>query len=346
MTMPSGRTWFAAVREPSNAAARIDIFDEIGAFGISARAFLDTLKGLGEIDNIALHINSPGGAVFDALAIYNTLKRHPAAVMVYIDGLAASAASLVAMAGDVVVMPSNAMLMIHNPWGYAMGDAAELRGMADVLDKLASSTAGVYADRSGLSVEEVTALMVAETWLTAEEALSMGLADQVEEPMKVAARFDLSRFAHPPQALALEAVPPPGVDDDPSPDPEVQPADPVTVAELCTQAGLPRLTKQLISAGLTGTEVAARLGSATAIREVFARAGKINPQIDTSIADDLIASGATIEAARSVAGKLIVAMQSPEIRNSHVPGGHVASGHDDHGWGAIVDRVNTRLAPA
>ena len=111
--------------------AEIIIYDEIGAFGIPAKAFLDELKALGPVPEVTVRINSPGGSVFDGVAIYNALKRHDAVVTVWIDGIAASIASMIAMAGDEVVMPENAMLMLHDPSGLAIGTAADMRALAD-----------------------------------------------------------------------------------------------------------------------------------------------------------------------------------------------------------------------
>ena len=114
---------------------RIVIYDEIGAFGIPAKAFLDELKALGPVAELTLRINSPGGSVFDGVAIYNALKRHDATVTVWIDGIAASIASMIAMAGDEVVMPENAMLVLHDPSGLVAGTASDMRAMAEALDR-------------------------------------------------------------------------------------------------------------------------------------------------------------------------------------------------------------------
>ena len=115
--------------------AEIVIYDEIGAFGIPAKAFLDELKALGPVAELTVRINSPGGSVFDGVAIYNALKRHDAAITVWIDGIAASIASMIAMAGDEVVMPENAMLVLHDPSGLVAGTASDMRAMAEALDR-------------------------------------------------------------------------------------------------------------------------------------------------------------------------------------------------------------------
>ena len=182
--------------------AEIVIYDEVGAFGIPAKAFLDELKALGPVAELTVRINSPGGSVFDGVAIHNALKRHNARVTVWIDGIAASIASMIAMAGDEIVMPENAMLMLHDPSGLVLGTAADMRAMADALDKMKAGMVAAYRDKSGRSDAEIEALMAAETWLSAEEAVELSLADRVEQPVRMAAHFDLSRFRNTPPQLA------------------------------------------------------------------------------------------------------------------------------------------------
>jgi ATP-dependent Clp protease, protease subunit len=189
-------------------AAEISIYDEIGAYGVSAKGFLAELGALPVAAPIDLRLNSPGGSVFDAVAIHNALKRHDGTVTVWIDGIAASAASYVAMAGDEIVMPENAFLMIHDPAGLVMGTAADMRAMAEALDKVKGGLLRGYAARSGKPEQEISALMAAETWFDAQDALDLGLATRIAEPVRMAARFDIARFRNAPPALveAVEAV--------------------------------------------------------------------------------------------------------------------------------------------
>lgn len=154
---------------------------------VTPKQFKADLDGLGEVDTIDLYINSEGGDVFAAQAIYSMLKRHPAAVHTHVDGLAASAASLVAMAGETITLPINAMLMLHSPWSLAMGNAQEFRKMADALDQIRESMIAVYSERSGKTHDEVVAILDAETWYTAEEAVAAGFADEVEGEKRIAA---------------------------------------------------------------------------------------------------------------------------------------------------------------
>ncbi|WP_145111171.1 head maturation protease, ClpP-related [Cereibacter sediminicola] len=188
-----------------DARAEVAIYDEIGAYGVSAKGFLAELGALPDAAPIDLRLNSPGGSVFDAVAIYNALQRHAGRVTVWIDGIAASAASYVAMAGDEIVMPENAFLMIHDPAGLVMGTAGDMRAMAEALDKVKASLVAGYAAKSGRPSEEIAALMAAETWFDAGDALTLGLATRMAEPVRIAARFDIDRFRNAPPAL-VEAV--------------------------------------------------------------------------------------------------------------------------------------------
>ncbi|MBM9592941.1 head maturation protease, ClpP-related [Roseitranquillus sediminis] len=196
-------SWYAI--RARGAGAEVAIYDEIGAYGVSAKDILAELGALPEAAPIDLRLNSPGGSVFDAVAIYNALKRHQGTVTVTIDGIAASAASYVAMAGDEVVMPENAFLMIHDPSGMVLGTAADMRATAEALDKIAGSLVRGYAAKSGRSDEEIVALMTKETWLDAAEAVEFGFADRMSEPVRLAASFDIRRFRNAPPDL-VEAV--------------------------------------------------------------------------------------------------------------------------------------------
>jgi ATP-dependent Clp endopeptidase proteolytic subunit ClpP len=181
------------------------IYDEIGAYGVTAKGFLAELCALPDDAAIDLRLNSPGGSVFDAVAIYNALKRHAGTITVWIDGIAASAASYIAMAGDEIVMPENAFLMIHDPSGLVMGTAEDMRTTAGALDKVKGSLIQGYAAKSGKSDDEIATLMAAETWFDAKDALDLGFIDRIAEPVKLAASFDIGRFSNAPPSL-LEDV--------------------------------------------------------------------------------------------------------------------------------------------
>ena len=148
---------------------------------------LDKLK---DVSSINVYVNSPGGGVFAGVAIYNELKRFNKPTTAYIDGLAASIASLIVLAADKVVMPSNAMMMIHNPWVYVAGDAPKLRNLADRLDKVTDSVLlETYAAKTGLPKDDLKKMLDDETWLSGEEAVELGFADVLEEEQKIAACY-------------------------------------------------------------------------------------------------------------------------------------------------------------
>jgi len=182
---------------------------------VTPKQFKKDLDDLGDISTLNVYINSNGGDVFAGQAIYSMIKRHKATVNVYIDGLAASIASVIAMAGDKVIIPKNAMLMIHNPWATAIGNAEDFRKMADDLDKIRESIITTYKDKSELEDEKIIELMDAETWLTAEEAVDYGFADEIEDEKQVAAslndgfltvngqEFDISKYKNAPKLAFL-----------------------------------------------------------------------------------------------------------------------------------------------
>ncbi|WP_235713479.1 head maturation protease, ClpP-related [Bacillus mycoides] len=173
---------------------------------VSSNTFKDDLDALGEVSTLNLHVNSPGGSVFEGIAIYNMLKRHKAKVNVYIDALAASIASVIAMAGDTIYMPKNSMLMIHNPWTWTEGNAAELRKAADDLDRIGNSSKQTYLQKAGdkLTDEKLQEMLDAETWLSADEAFEYGLCDVIEEENQMAASLNkevLSKYKNVPKQL-------------------------------------------------------------------------------------------------------------------------------------------------
>jgi len=197
------KSWFS-IKAKAAGAAEIKIYDEIGMWGITARQFSDELAALGQVKQISLFIHSPGGDVFDGIAIYNLLKKHPANITVHIDGLAASMASVIAMAGDKVVMPENAMLMIHKPWGISGGNANEMRDYADLLDKVEAVLIPAYATKTGKSADELAQMLEGETWLNGRECVEQGFADELEPAVNVMARLESKRieeFEAMPNAL-------------------------------------------------------------------------------------------------------------------------------------------------
>jgi ATP-dependent Clp protease protease subunit len=206
------------VREPApirmakkGSTGEIYVYDVIGAGffedGVTAKQFAKDLKALGDVETLNIYINSPGGSVFEGTAIHNIIARQKARKIVQIDGLAASIASVIAMAGDEIRIAENGMMMIHNPWALAIGDAAEMRKMADALDKIAEAIRASYLSQTGMDEEKIIALMDAETWMSAADAVEMGFADSIIEAADIAAmaKFDLSIFHNAPESLKDES---------------------------------------------------------------------------------------------------------------------------------------------
>lgn len=192
------------------------IYDGIGADfwgdGVTAKGFAKELKDLGAISKLTVRINSGGGDVWDGIAIYEAIARHPAAKTVVVDGLAASIASVIAMAGDEIKIAPTGFMMIHNAWSFSMGDANALRRAADLLDSVSGQMAGIYVSRTRNDEKKVRDWMDAETWFDAEAAVKAGFADQKsDDVMKVAASYDLSRFKNVPPRLR-GTVPTPRLD--------------------------------------------------------------------------------------------------------------------------------------
>lgn len=182
------------------------IYDSIGEGffgGISAKRFQETLQEVGAVDGLDIYVNSPGGSVFEGVAIYNLIKRHRASeVIVNVDGVAASIASIIAMAGTKINMAENAMMMIHDPWGMAVGSADEMRKQAAALDKIRDMLLDTYVNRTKGKRDRISEWMSAETWMTAKEAVERGFADSMTEEKSVKASFDMfSNFKHVPDAL-------------------------------------------------------------------------------------------------------------------------------------------------
>lgn len=186
--------WYRIINE-ADQPSEVYIYDEISMWGVTADEFVRDIKGL-NTDTINLHLNTPGGLVFDGIAIHNALRGHSAKVHVTVDGLAASIGSVIAMAGDTVTMNRGTHMMIHDAAGLVIGNAKDMSEFAALLDKVSGTIAGFYADRAGGAVADWRNAMLNETWYTAAEAVSAGLADQVTgaDSSAAAARWDLSTF--------------------------------------------------------------------------------------------------------------------------------------------------------
>ena len=191
------KSWYE-IRNEAEDEADVYLYDEIGAWGISANDFVQALAVV-KAAIINLYVNSPGGDVFDGIAIHAVLQRHPATVNAYVDGLAASSASFIVQAADRIVMGRNATMMIHEPYGMALGNSETMAKMAETLGEVAETIAGIYAERAGGELDEWRTRMRAETWYRAQQAVDAGLADEVKS-IKVPVQnfaprfFNLSKF--------------------------------------------------------------------------------------------------------------------------------------------------------
>lgn len=242
------KPWYRIeARDLAAGEAEIFIYAEISPWGVTANDFVAELRAL-NVERLVVHINSPGGLVDDGIAIFNALREHPATVEVRIDALAASIASVIAMAGDRVVMNAHSSMMIHDAsvgldfYGYYNADEIaalqqDLQRALTYIDHLSETIAGVYAGRAGGTASEWRAAMRAETWYTPESAVAAGLADEaVAYDTANNARFDLSIFKHPPRdhapAPAAAQEPRDHVDDQPEATPAWKAAALIALAEM------------------------------------------------------------------------------------------------------------------
>lgn len=294
--------WFnvKAKAESGSKTAEIKIYSDIGGYGITAGAFVKEVSALGDVASIKVLINSVGGSVVDAIGIFNYLKYHKAQIIVQVDGVAASAASLIAMAGDDILMPENTMMMVHYPWADVQGNADEMRHVADSLEKLGMSMVNTYAKRTGLGFDELHAMLSKDTWLTAQECLEKGFCTKIIEPVKVNSTAHIENTSIPSEAKqqlytqtqineatdhnevlgdGTEAepfeeapeVPQTDLDDDDDTLAKAQAlakeqalAYSKTVVELCALAGLPNKAAGFIGASTSLDEVRAQLLAAKA----------------------------------------------------------------------------------
>ena len=307
------RSWYRL--RAARHTAELLIYDEIGSWGKTASGLLNELTELGDLQRVDLRINSPGGDVFEALAIHNALARHPARVVIHIDALCASAATVIALAGDEIRMADNALFMIHDVWTALSGNAEQLQQAADRINTLSEQIAALYARKTGADPDLIRQWMQAETWLTADQALQAGFIDAIDEPLKMAAlaTHDLTRFKNRPleapsmtQPLAQPDPETPDVPETPAtgdaPETPETALDPVIVSQLCLTANEPALIPALLKAGIkTEGGVRSALASAQAVRKICAMAQ--TPEL----ADGLIATGASPDQAKLITWNALVA---------------------------------------
>jgi ATP-dependent protease ClpP protease subunit len=286
----SDKSWYAMQANGDTEQRTIEVFvyGEIGTWGITANQFVQDLRAMDDgVSPVVAAFNSVGGDLFDGLAMHNALSRLGERCTGRVDALAASAASVAVCGAHRVVIASNAMLMIHNPWTYAAGDAESFRKVADVLDQTMEAIIAAYkAKAPDIDEPELRRLVAAETWLTANEAVALGLADEIGDGVKVKACLGqgavLQRFQHAPAALLAQLDEP----TDPEPEPTPEPAPPipddplapasnaaqlaVLISQRCTAAGISNLIEPLLTVTKLENEsvVQAALNQAKAINDL------------------------------------------------------------------------------
>ncbi|MBO8132463.1 Clp protease ClpP [Dickeya fangzhongdai] len=293
----------------SEGTADIYIYDEIGYWGVTAKQFISDLDALGELSLINLHINSPGGDVFDGIAIFNALKHCGASITVHVDGIAASMASYIAMVGNPVIMPENTMMMIHKPWGVAGGNADEMRDYADLLDKVENNLIPAYAAKTGKTPEEISALLADETWLSGSECVELGFADQVVAPLQAMACINskcIEDFEKMPQNIR-NMIKPPRATATQQPQAPVQPQ-PAAMAEPDQAA----IRAQVMA------EQKARVNS---IRDLFAMFGGRHAELESECIADVECS---VDAAKD---KLLAKLGSNATPSSAATDPHIYAGN-------------------
>jgi ATP-dependent protease ClpP protease subunit len=322
------KTWYAlqASGEATERVIEVFVYGEIGAWGITANQFVQDLRAMDDgVSPVIAAFNSIGGDLFDGLAMHNALSRLGERCTGRIDALAASAASVAVCGAHRVVIASNAMLMIHNPWTYAAGDAEDFRKVADVLDQTMEAIIAAYkAKAPDIDEDELRRLVAAETWLTASEAVALGLADEVGDGVTVKACLGqgavLQRYQHAPAELLAQ------LDEPPEPDPELEPADPplvppvvdsaklaLMITQRCTEAGISNLVEPLLSS--------TRLESEEVVQAGLTRAKAVNDLCVAArlpeFSGEYVAAGLDVAAVRArLFDKIVSGGKGFEIDNS------------------------------
>lgn len=228
------KSWYSITAKAADQPADLSVHADIGMWGVSAADFLRDLKAV-NAPSINLTINSPGGSVFDALAMFNGLRGKKVPINVKVLGIAASAASVLAMVGDRVEMPDNTMMMIHKPLLGLYGNADELRENAELLDKVEARLQSVYMARWNGTEEELTQALRDETYLSAAECLERGLCDEVTASIEAKAAFDVENLPEAVRKLFEAAATPPV---EPAPKVELPASLVALIAATAAEAGL------------------------------------------------------------------------------------------------------------
>lgn len=313
------KSWYTlqASGEAEQRSIEIFVYGEIGAWGVTANQFVQDLRAMDDgASPVIVAFNSIGGDLFDGLAIHNALSRLGDRCTGRIDALAASAASVAVCGAHRVVIAANAMLMIHNPYTFTGGDAEDFRRVADVLDQTLEAIIAAYkAKAPDIDEAELRRMVNAETWLTANEAVALGLADEVGDGLKVSACLGqgsvLQRFQHAPAELLAQLDEEPEVDlPEPDPTPVLDAARlALMVTQGCAAAGISNLVDPILSATKLESEavVQAALTKAKALHGLcvaarlpelageFITAGLDEAAVRARLFDKLVSSGGGFE---------------------------------------------------
>lgn len=280
-----------AFNATADTGATLSIFEDIGFWGVQAKDFRDQLQAV-KGEELTVEISSYGGDVFAGLAMYNMLRASGKKVVTKVMSVAASAASVVFMAGDKRVMPKNTFTMVHNPWTMAVGNADELRESADTLDKIGGALLATYVARTGLGEDEVRAMLATDTWLSADESLEKGFATEIVDEIEVQASFDIARAELPDRVKALfapkaQTEDEPVVEDEPQPEP-VDATQTEQIEALAKGAGMGVYAAVWAVAGLDLATVKARIADAREIKALSVVSGQ------PALADAAIKAGKSV----------------------------------------------------
>ena len=327
--------------------ASLSIYDEIGFWGVQAKDFRASLSAITQSE-IDVEISSPGGDYFAGLAMYNMLRSSGKVINTKVMGVAASAASVIFMAGDKRTMPANTFLMTHNPSNPYGGNAKEHRETADMLDKIAIGARSVYAKASGMTDEAVATMLDTDSWISADEALEMGLATEVTDEIKATAKFDLARADLPSNvvlAFAQAEKPAPETPPETTPEPEVETIEGTTeftappvadqIVQAATQAGLAEHAPVFALACLTMEDARTRIAAAleiTALCKAVKRhedagpaikAGKSLADVRASLADAMAQADTHIDTAKKITTQTTTQVEKPPVTSASIWASHL-----------------------
>lgn len=327
--------------------ASLSIYEEIGFWGVQAKDFRTSLSAITQSE-IDVEISSPGGDYFAGLAMYNMLRSSGKVINTKVMGVAASAASVIFMAGDKRSMPGNTFLMTHNPSNPYGGNAKEHRETADMLDKIAIGARSVYARASGMTDDAIATMLDTDTWISAAEALEMGLATEVTDEIKATAKFDLARADLPANvvlAFAQAEQPAPVAAPEPTPKTEGETIEGTTeftappvadqIVEAATQAGLVEHAPVFALACLTMEDARTRIAAAleiTALCKAVKRpedagkaikSGQTLADIRASLADAMAQADIHIDTAKKITTQTATQVEKPPVTSASIWASHL-----------------------